>query len=87
MYTGDPADEFNHVFSSFIEWCEQTEINTVDERRKAFSIILDGEAERFIYKAWNASDPTCNYLLLKQKLDLNQKTELDVYFENAISWP
>lgn len=49
-YTGVPTDDFDQKFSLFIEHCEQAEIDHDDDRRKALSIMLAGDARKYYFQ-------------------------------------
>lgn len=53
-YSGDPNHDFDQKYSLFLERCDQAEIDSEDDRRKAFSIMLTGEARKFYFQSLKA---------------------------------
>lgn len=49
-YSSDPNDDFDQKYSLFLDRCNQADIDSEEDRRKAFSIVLTGDARKFHFQ-------------------------------------
>lgn len=56
-YTGNPTDNFNQEFALFIKRGKQAKIDDEDDRRKAVSIMLTGDARKYYFQTLKPKTP------------------------------
>lgn len=76
-YTGDRTEEIDQNFSLFIERCEQDEVETDEDLRKAFSTVPAGDARKYYFQTLRSRNLDLLSLLseIRNRLQTKERTK------------